>query len=160
MNISELANYAEIISGVAVIASLVYVAIQIRQNTAMVRTSNYADLSFKLSGFSSLVADNAELADIYIRGKADFDDLSEVEKTRFNLMLSRLLQPYQDMYHLNLRGYMDGQLMQTNLYSLSRFLAEPGLQQWWETNRFWWEEDFRHLVDGLIEQGKKRLEES
>jgi hypothetical protein len=41
MNVGELANYAEIIGGVAVLISLIYVAIQIRQNTAVVRTSNY-----------------------------------------------------------------------------------------------------------------------
>ena len=80
MNIGELANYAEVIGGVAVLISLIYVAIQIRQNTAVVRTSNYADLSFKVSEFNQMIAGNDELADIYIRGTESYQNLSEIEQ--------------------------------------------------------------------------------
>jgi len=157
MNVSELANYAEVIGGVAVLISLIYVAIQIRQNTAVVRTSNYADLSFKVSEFNQLIAENGELADIYIRGIDSYADLSAIEQTRFNMTISRLMQAIQAMFHLRQRGYIDSRLAQTNFDSVALFLAAPGLQEWWQDNRQWWEAEFQHFVDEMIEKGKQRF---
>ena len=42
MNLENLANLGEFIGGVAVIASLIYPAIQIRQNTRSVKSSTVA----------------------------------------------------------------------------------------------------------------------
>ncbi|MBL6691364.1 MAG: hypothetical protein ISP91_13320 [Pseudomonadales bacterium] len=39
MNLEQLANLGELIGGVAVVASLIYLAVQIRQNTRMVKSS-------------------------------------------------------------------------------------------------------------------------
>ena len=157
MNVAELANYAEVIGGVAVLISLIYVAIQIRQNTAVVRTSNYADLSFKVSEFNQLIAENGELADIYVRGTESYTSLNEIEKIRFNMTVSRLMQAIQAMFHLRQRGYIDSKLAQTNFDSVALFLAEPGLQEWWQDNKQWWESEFQHFVNEMIETGKQRL---
>jgi len=157
MSIGELENYAEIAGGIAVLISLIYVAIQIRQNTAVVKASNYADLSFKLSEFNKLIAKDGELADIYNRGVVSYNSLSEVEKTRFNMAIARMLQAVQAMFHLRYRGYIDGELVQTNLDSVGLFLAAPGLEEWWLDNSKWWESDFRAAMEEMIEKGKKRL---
>ncbi len=157
MNIGELANYAEVVGGGAVIISLIYVAIQIRQNTAVVRTSNYADLSFKVSEFNQLIAENGELAEIYTRGTASYKELSEIEQIRFNMTISRLMQAVQAMFHLRQRGYIDSKLAQTNFDSVALFLAAPGLQEWWQDNKQWWESEFQYFVNEMIETGKQRL---
>lgn len=157
MNTGELANYAEIIGGIAVLASLIYVAIQIRHNTAVVRTSNYADLSFKLSEFNSLVAQDNDLAEIYNRGIESYDGLSDVEKTRFNMAVSRMMQAVQAMFHLRRRGYIDARLAQTNFDSVALLLAAPGMQEWWQANAHWWEDDFRQQVDQMARDGQAAL---
>ena len=157
MSIGELANYAEVVGGGAVIISLIYVAIQIRQNTAVVRTSNYADLSFKVSEFNQLIAENGELAEIYTRGTASYKELSEIEQIRFNMTISRLMQAVQAMFHLRQRGYIDSKLAQTNFDSVALFLAAPGLQEWWQDNKQWWESEFQHFVNEMIDTGKQRL---
>ena len=157
MNIGELANYAAVVGGGAVIISLIYVAIQIRQNTAVVRTSNYADLSFKVSEFNQLIAENGELAEIYTRGTASYKELSEIEQIRFNMTISRLMQAVQAMFHLRQRGYIDSKLAQTNFDSVALFLAAPGLQEWWQDNKQWWESEFQHFVNEMIDTGKQRL---
>ena len=154
MNISELANYADVVGGIAVLISLIYVAIQIRQNTKMAQTSNYADLSFKVSEFNNLIASDSELADIYNRGIERFDNLSAVEKTRFNFAISRLMQAIQAMFHLRRRGYIDSELAQTNFDSIAVFLTAPGIEEWWSANRKWWECGFRDFMDGMIESNK------
>ena len=159
MELGELANYAEVVGGVAVLISLIYVAFQIRQNTSVVRTSNYADLSFKISEFNQLIAVHPDLADIYIRGLESYDQLSDIEKTRFNMSISRLMQAVQAMFHLRQRGYIDGKLAQTNFDSVALFLAAPGLQEWWQDNNRWWESDFQQLVNEMIDAGKQRMEQ-
>ena len=45
MRLEDLANVGEFVSGVVVILSLVYLAVQVRQNTASLRTENFARAS-------------------------------------------------------------------------------------------------------------------
>jgi hypothetical protein len=104
-----------------------------------------------------MIAENDELADIYIRGTDSYQNLTEIEQIRFNMTVSRLMQAIQAMFHLRQRGYIDSELAQTNFDSVALFLAAPGLQEWWQANSQWWESEFQHFVNGLIATGKQRL---
>jgi len=83
MNWDAIGAIAEFISGVATVATLVYLAIQIRENTRSVKIA--AMSSFREGGadFMTTLAQDEDLNDIYMRGLADPDTLSISERQRF-----------------------------------------------------------------------------
>jgi len=155
MTFQDFGSLGELVAGIATLITLIYLAIQIKQNSGVIQTSNYADLSYKIGTFANTLAQDSDLHDIYLNGIKDYDSLVESEQSRFDMVFAGLLQTYQAMYHLKTRGYIDEELLQTNLDSLSKLLQLPGVQKMWEKCQFWWEEDFRHLVYGLIDEGDR-----
>jgi hypothetical protein len=96
---------AEILGALAVLASLVYVATQIRDNT---RSLEAASLQSVLDGprDRSLLpmATNGETSDIFARGLNSFDDLDEGEKRRFCCIMVEHCFQIQQVMHLHERG--------------------------------------------------------
>ncbi len=83
MSLSDLANIGQVIGAIAVVISLVYVALQIRQNTNAVRSATAQTVHEHFANWYHLVAADAELARITASGLRDYASLSEQERTRF-----------------------------------------------------------------------------
>lgn len=90
-----LGNYGEFLGAIAVFATLVYLAIQIRQNTAAQRAATElatADVAYKTadgySRFYQMLADEG-LADIWAKAQRD-EELSATDEVRLRAMVSEL----------------------------------------------------------------------
>lgn len=105
MSIQEWAAIAEIVSAIAVIASLVYLAMQIRQNTHGLQMNLK---STELAAFERNVETgnrmrelfilNDEVAKLYSRGMKSYTELDDSEKMRFGMILSNVFSALQGAY--------------------------------------------------------------
>ena len=89
MTLQDLGSIGEMVGGLGVVLSLIYVAYQVRQNSRQIeQNSRHLEASMYLAsgeGFSrwwSLLVEDAEAADLWRRG-IEGSDLNRVEKTRF-----------------------------------------------------------------------------
>ncbi len=82
MNLNDLANIGQVIGAIAVVISLIYVALQIRQNTNAVRSATAQSVHEHFANWYHLIAADLTLSD---RGHriARLSSLSEAERTRF-----------------------------------------------------------------------------
>jgi hypothetical protein len=76
VSLSDLANIGEFVGGIAVIATLVHLAIQIRQNTRSLRSvtfqsvvDSFTDYTFELSKGTSSFATKSQPTDVMERSK-------------------------------------------------------------------------------------------
>jgi hypothetical protein len=83
MTLNDLANLEQIIGALAVVISLIYVALQIRQNTNAIRSATAQTVHEHFANWYHLIAADAELAQIAANGLPDYASLSEKEKVRF-----------------------------------------------------------------------------
>ena len=149
MTIQELGSIGELIAGVATIITLVYLTTQIRQNTQISKTTNYLDLSSEVNQFARMLAQEPLLNELYVRGCKDFVSLDKNEKSRFNMIFSVLIHPYQSMYIVAERNQVDEELMRNNFAILSNMFQQPGVRQWWAENHHWWDAEFQQHVGSL-----------
>ena len=149
MTIQDWGALGEAAGGIAVIITLIYLAIQVRQNTSIVKSTNYLNLSGEVTDFAKMIAESAEMNDLYMKGCEDFNTLPVAEKSRFNMIMSTLIQPYQSMYQMKRRGHIDKELMLLSFDILSSLLKQPGVRQWWEENKHWWESDFQGFMQSF-----------
>ena len=136
MNWDAVIAIAEIVGVIAVIASLVYVAAQIHQNTDIARATLVHGTQVSYSRFHEMLAADAELADIYIRG-VHGDDLSEIETRRFNSLIEITVAYLEDVDHQYKLGlYFDeDDDIDLILYiapTYRELLCSPLFRKWWK----------------------------
>lgn len=81
------------------VASLIYVARQIGQNTEMMRASAASERVQRDTELSTSVSDSQEFAEIWVQGM-NFESLGEVERTRLVFFERRAILHWHDMYVL------------------------------------------------------------
>jgi hypothetical protein len=153
MSIQEWAAIAEIIGAIAVVASLVYLAVQIRQNTHELSLSLK---STELAAFERNVEAgnrtremfilNPEVADLYVRGLAFHEDLNAAEKMRFDLILSNVFSALQGAYVRQLTYGNDPANFAGSEQTIDQLVSQPGIRDWLGRNQPDWRPEFATLV--------------
>ena len=83
MDLQYLANLSELVGGVVVVLSLIYIAVQVRQNTQAQRTENYSRAQDRLAAIQSMLAQDGEISLIVSKGALDTSKLTPQERIRF-----------------------------------------------------------------------------
>ena len=83
MSLTDLASLGNFVSGVAVAVTLVFLVIQMRQNTLAVRGATSQALSAAYGELSNITVVNADMARIWRLGHADIGQLTDDERVRF-----------------------------------------------------------------------------
>jgi hypothetical protein len=89
MTLFEYANLAEIVASLGVIASLIFVAWEVRKNTAQTRLANYSSLVDRYNAVYS-ETDDIELANLVAKGRKSYRALSEGERISFGHYLEQV----------------------------------------------------------------------
>lgn len=84
MTLVDMANLAQVIGAIGVVASLIFVGIQIRQNTAATRAASHNAVSDSLNDFNRMFAESMDLSQIWLAGTADRGALTDVARFRFD----------------------------------------------------------------------------
>ena len=146
---------AEIIGGIAVIASLVYLGIQVRDNSVSVRNQTFQSFILGFKWMEQCTSD-AEVARIYMEGRGDFNRLEPVEQVRFGGLMAQLLLSMESSLDAEKRapGLFKPEAIDAMQRLISRHLQQPGVQQWWrQEGHEFFAIDFKTRVDGLLSQG-------
>jgi hypothetical protein len=156
MNRQAIGAVGELIGGIAVVVSLVYLAIQIRQNTRQiqenitaVRLARRDEMQQLFSRFRHLVS-TPENRDLYLQGCQDYDALARPERFHFGLLLQEFLFCYEAMF-LNLQEdvYPRDAWDHGQSKLLNAVLSQPGVQTWWERNSLMFLPEFVAEIDRL-----------
>ncbi|MFT5099283.1 MAG: hypothetical protein ACI8Z1_003710 [Candidatus Azotimanducaceae bacterium] len=93
MDIQDWAAIGEIISGVGVVISLTYLALQVRQNTRLTHHSAFHEIVRDQTEACNLMNVDPELTHIVYEGFADYESLSLDQQRHFTVWLCSLVGP-------------------------------------------------------------------
>jgi hypothetical protein len=153
MNWEMLAAIGQMAAVVIGIPSLIYLAIQIREQTKERRNAAIRSLVASWDELMKSLNDSAEFAAIYLRGLQSFDALDSVSKVRFSVYLGRSLRNLEGMYFHRQEGILGDSLWAEMERILCDVLANPGTREWWATRRHWYTDDFAAMVDRIVAKG-------
>ena len=144
-----LGNYGEFVGAIAVVATLGYLAVQIRQQN---RESRQAAMSTVAQGWRDAIgrAGEPEIVDLTMRGLEDFNSLNPGEQW---LLMSRMLNVFrvgEEAFIL----HSDGRLDYRYWLGISRYLTTivqiSGLRQMWELRKHYFHDEYQNLIDGMV----------
>jgi heme oxygenase len=105
VNWDAIVAIVEVVGLIAVVVSLVYLAIQVRQNSQLISQNTFVarsamvhETSVFYARFFEMIADNSEVASIFRRG-VDSKELDRDEITRFEALMEVYFTSLEDMDH-------------------------------------------------------------
>jgi len=150
MTLEEFNYIAEIIASIAVIASLIYVALQVRQNTAATQASSRVAWVDTLNDVVGLISSAPNLADILHRGANGLSNLKDREILQFSAWLDQNFIMYETYYFQWKAGVLDARLWSIYRHAIADFMLQSGQQEWWETRRHWFDQEFQQYVNEVM----------
>jgi len=142
MNWNALGAIADALAAVAVVASLLYLAVQVRQNTRQSRLGAQQVLVNELGNALQAQAQNRSLADLVLRGLQDVEALDAVDRLQFLSHISHILRLYEAVYFHHLEGTLDARIWKGFEGAIADVVSYPGMQAVLRMRR-------RHLSDAF-----------
>ena len=159
MNWDAVGAFGEIIGALAVFLTLMYLSIQIRQNTQQISLSLEAS---KLAAFEQnvdsgnrvreLLITNPAVTELLIKGLADYRSLPPANRFRCNMLFRNLLSAIQGGYVRQLTLGGDPEDFSGTEKMLDDLLENPGVRQWLEDIEPDWRPEFTELVASRIKE--------
>lgn len=148
-----LPDIAQIVGLIGTPISLIYVAIQIRNNARAAQAATYHNLSLSISGTWFDLAQSDELCSLILRGSDDFTSLNRVEKARYRFMIQAYMSRFENawfQYKIGTLKEGDWQAIAANMRAL---YSTPGARAAWPVIKNRTGPDFRNYIDSIVEQG-------
>ena len=106
MTIQDLGSVGELVAAIATVATLFYLALQIRQNTNSIRSASARDVLHEAQHFLTGISSDPELLDVYMRGFADRSSLSDADCFRFDAIVMASFRNIENLVIQSKRGVL------------------------------------------------------
>lgn len=147
MTLSDLGNIGELASGIAVVVSLLYLAVQIRHGSQISRFEAHRALSHEMASILGNIAADPELYRIWKVLTDSPDEASYDQRERFGMLLYQIFTTFSDAERF---ARIDSDLEYRYQAYLDRFLGYEAVQAWWSRQGEHYPDPFRSMVDARI----------
>jgi len=155
MSLEKVTSVAEIVSAIALIISLLYVASEVKQNTKATKSTTYQAIHDAEDQFWSSLSADKELSMLWDKGlKIGISSLQLDEKAQFTISTKRLIYMFQNVHYQRRKDVVDDELWDAWVASLDEFLSEPGFQDVIQSAKPHLSSHFNELIDSRLEEKK------
>ena len=164
LSIQDLGALGEFVGGIAVIVTLIYVAVQLRQtniqtslSTQVARAQASSSIHTRWMEITMRIAENPELRRVMSKRLPEVQSISEMDADEvavLGLVLNSMLLIAQDAYIMRKQGIApeEDQTADFRFIKVS-LLLHPAIQEWWQTAKDTgaYGDDFRDEINAEIE---------
>jgi len=152
MSIADLGSLGEFIGSMAVLVTLIYLALQIRQNTHATRAVSHHAVTDALNQLNLTLSKHDEATRIWLAGMNDRSSLNDVQRERYDSLLRAYLHVCDTMYYQAQVGAGDHGLWEAEKRYLGMILTSDGGKNWLKENSESVSRGFRHALNPIIEK--------
>jgi len=150
MKLKKYALIAEICGGLAVIIGLIFVGLELRQNTLMQRVTATQTLVVDYENAVDALGKDEQSACIYVRGNNNLDSLVGVDRYRYFVMWFHVLRAGEQLHYYSLEGMVDQRIWRGFQRQLDEVVRYRGVQEYWKSRRDWYSDEFQEFIDEMM----------
>jgi hypothetical protein len=164
LDIQTLAAWGEFVGGIggmvaalAVLASLVFVGIQIRSTVRQASVDSYSTVTELWANFTQATAGSDEAWRVFYNGIREYEALEPLEQARFGILIGMYFGIHDTvMVHEELGVWKNPETYQRTLNESYRMFLMPGVQTWWgrHQGRMFAPRVEQYVVDRARAEGK------
>ena len=159
VTLEDLGNIGEFVGAIGVVASLIYLALQIRQNSHLISQNTSAVkvasadsyLQYGASLRSQFIQD-PEVVRIWMGGVNDPESLKAEDRMRFSYLMLNAFYAIQNTFLHTREGVVDREFWEADEAALRAHLQSPGVRAWWPEAQTFLTGTFAKHVNSLLEE--------
>ena len=156
MTLQDFGSLGELIAAIATVATLIYLAIQIRGNTLVSKAEARRASRDSANPASLAVAQDGELARIFLAGLSEPTKLNPEEWARFSFLLGQLLTASAGVHDEISAGVLSDELPFNQEFMIRMYLGTPGGRKFWSQFGLGYSKDFREHVDRIVAEHRAK----
>jgi hypothetical protein len=157
LSLQDTSTVVQMIANLAVIASLVFVVLQVRMGVRMLRDAAMRNHTDKVQSVSRMLCENPQLCELWARGgKAGLAPLSDAERVQFVNFYTHILRVWEELYLQYKSGLMDNALWAANIAILRDAHQMRGAQEAWAVRRHLFTQVFQEFYETYAASGVAR----
>jgi len=150
VKLSEAAKWAEIVSALGIVISLIYVGIQVTDNTRAMRSETASNASTEFIDWYTHLSGDPELMDVWLRGVTAPETLDEQQSLRFVFLLHIIMLQFQNNFYLVEEGTLDEKMLSAINNTLATIRGTPGFAMYWSLRRELFFPEYQAFVEQLM----------
>ena len=148
MNWEVGAAVAEIVGAIAVVISLIYLALQIRAQTNLSKLAAQHEVSRGIREASLLFA-TEDISDLFVRGNKDFDSMPDAELVRLIVAITNLFRVWEEAFAEARDGHLEAANWDALSGDYSQLMGASSFRRIWDLRKQNYHPEFQTYVDGL-----------
>jgi len=151
MNWSAIAAISDVVGAIAVVVTLAYLALQIRQSTRTTKAAAVSASHLSLRENRHAILASAELSSLFASGSTNPTGLSELERQRFIWMMLNGVDALLDIYTQTLETGFSPETWHTQgEWTVRRILGNDGGRWFWGDFSRNYPGHFRQEIDRIL----------
>jgi len=150
MQLESLAYLAEVIGSIAVVVSLVYLAVQVRQGTQAQQTENFYRALDRVASMQAAFSQDSEVGLLVAKGVTGSAKLSPKERLQFTWAMYELFGAFEFMFLTSQSEAISDEVWKRWSAVVAWWLTFPGVQTWWEIRPTPFTDSFTSYIEDLL----------
>lgn len=135
VSLNDLGNLGSFFGGIAVVVSLIYLAVQVRRNTLSIQASTIQSATQAATEIMEIMAREPDLLRLVYAGTHDYEALSDFDRYRFATVMGLMLYRFENLVEQTQRGLLPPDSWEGPRNRLKGTFALPGTLAWWERGK-------------------------
>lgn len=155
MPLEELANVAEVIGLLVVGITLIFLVVQIRQNTRATRSASANESISMVAAWYQELGNKPQSSALLFHALADPDDCTPEQWHQFVFLEHAVFLMYQNSHYLATQGTLDDRITRTVNEAIVAIKDQPGFRRFWQQRKAMFYEEFQEFVEGTMASGRR-----
>ena len=150
MSLEQLGVVAEIVGAVAIIVTLIYLSIQVKDSARASRSAAVTDATTAMQAFYQELGSNSATSKLFLDGLTKPDTLSQEAQFQYLMMMHSCFLGFQRSFFLAREGTLDVALRDSIGTAMHAVNHLPGIHLYWRQRKGYFQPEFVEWVEGLL----------
>ena len=150
MSLELLGVIAEIIGAVAIIVTLVYLSIQVKDSARASRSAAVTDATTAMQAFYQELGSNPTTSKLFLDGLTKPESMSKEAQFQYLMMMHSCFLGFQRSFFLAREGTLDVSLRDSIGTAMHAVNQLPGMHLYWRQRKRYFQPEFVEWVESLL----------
>ena len=149
MNWEAIAALSELVAAIAVVVTLIYIALQVRSGASAFKTSLRDSTYHALVEWNYVIIADESLARIFQQAVGDWDSIEDRERARAFHTMYTFFKLFENMYLHYLDGLVEEKTWASNKQVLFLYGTQPGAQNYLDLRMPMFDPEYQKLLQAM-----------